>query len=179
MFFTIGHSSVTWADFVDNLKAHNIDCLVDVRSYPGSRRVPHFSKETMGIDLAPSSIDYYHIPKLGGRRRKLAVQPDVNAWWTHQSFHNYADYAQTSDFAEGMRELLSLENTYARIAYMCSESVWWKCHRRIITDYLIAAGHPVHHIIGAKVSLATINEAAICCDGNTLRYPGPQTTLAL
>jgi uncharacterized protein (DUF488 family) len=128
----------------------------------------------MGAELAPFSIDYYHIAKLGGRRRKLSVSADVNAWWTHQSFHNYADYAQTAEFAEGMQELLKLQNTYTRIAYMCSESVWWKCHRRIITDYLLASGIPVTHIIGDKETPAKINEAAVCCSGH-LRYPGAQT----
>lgn len=180
MFYTIGHSSVSWREFATNLKDHKIDCLVDVRSYPGSRRVPHFNKETMGTDLAPYGIDYYHIAKLGGRRRKSALSPDVNSWWTHISFHNYADYAQSPEFAEGMRELLALQKTYERIAYMCSESVWWKCHRRIITDYLLADGHAVTHIIGAKETPAVLNEAAVCCHTaprTTLLYPGPQAVL--
>jgi len=181
--FTIGHSVLPWPVFIDTLKSHEIDCLVDVRSYPGSRRYPHFNKENLSPQLwGTHNIAYEHIPELGGRRRKSVLDRNLNSYWTHPSFRNYADYALSPEFESGMRQLLDLAATYNKVAYMCSESVWWKCHRRIITDYLLARNHDVIHIINGKESVAKINESAVCCDEHhhvKLRYPGAQSVLAL
>lgn len=165
-FYTIGHSTRTSDEFIALLQENEIECLVDVRSYPGSKHCPQFNKETLSKTLEASNIRYDHILKLGGRRNKSKVTlPEVNALWTHSAFHNYADYTLTSEFADGLSELEKL-GKQKRVAYMCSEAVWWKCHRRIITDYLLASNHHVINIMGSnKMEIATPTTNSGCCDG--------------
>lgn len=126
------------------LKSFNIEMLVDVRSYPGSRKFPQFNKENLNETIPAAGIDYIHIKDLGGRRK---VDPDSkNIAWRHPAFRGYADYMETEDFEKGIRELISLA-TKKRVAYMCSEAVWWRCHRSMISDYLKAKGWNVMHIM--------------------------------
>lgn len=174
-FYTIGHSTRTIDEFISLLKENEIACLIDVRSYPGSRRYPHFNKEVLPENLALHGIQYEHILKLGGRRRKSkTVSPETNGLWTHPAFHNYADYTMSPEFEEGFAELRRL-GEQTRIAYMCSEAVWWQCHRRIITDYLLAAGEKVIHIMApGKLDDATPTKHSGCCDGKpTYAHPEP------
>ena len=172
--FTIGHSSRTVADFITLLREVGVELLVDVRSFPRSRAMPQFNIETLPDSLAAEGIGYQHIRALGGRRHhKKGAPPSLNTLWRVVAFRNYADYAETDEFRAGLAAL----RTFARersCAIMCAEAVWWRCHRRIIADYLLAEGVPVQHIMGVgKVTEATITAGAIVGADGTLRYPEP------
>ncbi|CAB3687360.1 DUF488 domain-containing protein [Paraburkholderia rhynchosiae] len=171
-FFTIGHSTRALSEFIDLLKASEIETLVDVRSIPRSRTNPQFNRDTLPDSLLPAHIDYLHLAELGGRRsRRKDEGPSVNAYWTHPAFRNYADYAMTSPFQKGLAELRELGHRH-RCAIMCSEAVWWRCHRRIITDYLLLHGETVWHIMDAHhVNAATITPAAQAQRHGLLVYP--------
>jgi uncharacterized protein (DUF488 family) len=145
--WTIGHSTRSADDFVALLRAHQIDCVVDVRHFPGSRRYPHFGKAQLAKTLEGTGIEYHHLVELGGRRRP---KPDSeNSAWRNDAFRGYADYMQTKAFANGIAQLLGLART-KRTAIMCAEAVWWRCHRGLIADYLKARGHKVLHIQSAS-----------------------------
>jgi uncharacterized protein (DUF488 family) len=147
-FATIGHSNRTLVEFVTMLRETSVDLLIDVRAFPRSRANPAFNIDRLPGDLERFQIGYRHIPELGGRRPKQkAVDGELNALWRMQSFHNYADYALSDEFHDAFEELLRL-GADRRLALMCSEAVWWRCHRRIITDYLLLNGHAVDHLMG-------------------------------
>src|SRR5256885_12452179 len=142
--WTIGHSPLSIEDFINRLTSFEIQLLGDVRSFPGSRRYPHFNKEKLNASLADTGIHYEHFPELGGRRR---ARPDsLNIAWRNESFRGYADYMETSDFRAGIARLLDIATT-RRSAIMCSEAVWWRCHRSLISDYLKVKGIEVNHIM--------------------------------
>jgi uncharacterized protein (DUF488 family) len=144
--WTIGHSTRTIEDFISLLKEHKIESLVDVRHFPGSRRYPQFNKEQLAESLSQVGIDYHHLPNLGGRRRPRSDSPNIA--WRNEAFRGYADYMETDAFAEGIRRLIDLSRK-KRVAIMCAEVVWWRCHRGLIADYLKAHGHQVLHIQSA------------------------------
>lgn len=150
-FFTIGHSTRSLDDFIGLLRGVEIVLLVDIRTIPRSRTNPQFNKDALPAALAPAGIDYEHIAALGGLRGKMrdktGAAPDVNGFWTNKSFHNYADYALSDPFRAGLEHLRAVGHR-RRCAIMCAEAVWWRCHRRIVSDYLIAAGETVFHIMG-------------------------------
>jgi uncharacterized protein (DUF488 family) len=158
---TIGHSTRTIAEFVDLLRVGNVELVVDIRSVPRSRTNPQFNMETLPDTLAPWQIGYRHIRELGGLRgRSKSVPSEVNGFWTNPSFHNFADYALSDAFHTGLSNLLELTET-KRCAIMCSEAVWWRCHRRIVADYLLIAGRSVFHLMGtARIEPATLTQAA-------------------
>lgn len=142
--WTIGHSTHSIEELVSMLHSFNIDIVVDVRSYPGSRKFPQFNKEALEISLPENKIQYFHLKKLGGRRK---VKPESkNTSWRHIAFRGYADYMETDVFLEGIKELIDIAQK-GRTAYMCSEAVWWRCHRSMISDYLKANGWDVQHIM--------------------------------
>jgi uncharacterized protein (DUF488 family) len=177
-FFTIGHSTRPLEAFVGLLRANDVKRLVDVRTVPRSRMNPQYNKETLPEALGTHGIGYLHLPALGGLRpRRKDVAPEVNGFWENQSFHNYADYAMTAEFRAGLDRLLALGER-DRCAVMCAEAVWWQCHRRIITDYLLATGEPVFHILEKDVpEPARITPEAQPGPGATLVYPGRQASL--
>lgn len=143
--WTIGHSTRLLEEFVAMLHSFNIELIVDIRSYPGSRKFPQFNKEALEISLPQNNIEYIHLKNLGGRRK---VKPDSkNTAWRHAAFRGYADYMETPAFKAGINELeiLALKK---RTAYMCSEAVWWRCHRSMVSDYLKVNGWKVMHIMG-------------------------------
>ncbi|WP_058309045.1 DUF488 domain-containing protein [Gracilibacillus massiliensis] len=145
--YTIGHYNHSKEKFLSLLHSKEIDCVVDVRSMPGSNRNPHFNKDQIKEWLAKASIKYSHIPNLGGRRsRSGEVGKVLNAGWNNQSFHNYADYTLTKDFQRAIEGLKSLIKSY-RVVIMCSERHPSRCHRLIISNYLKANSYPVIHII--------------------------------
>jgi uncharacterized protein (DUF488 family) len=147
-FTTIGHSNRSLDEFVDMLREARVDLLIDVRSFPRSRSNPVFNFDQLPTDLAEVQIGYRHCPALGGRRSKQpTIDSDLNAMWRVQSFHNYADYALSDEFAAAFDELVRLGHKQ-RLALMCSEAVWWRCHRRIIVDYLLMNGQKVDHLMG-------------------------------
>jgi uncharacterized protein (DUF488 family) len=171
-FLTIGHSTRSLAEFTDLLEASSIETLVDVRSIPRSRTNPQFNRDTLPDSLAPASIDYLHLSELGGRRgHRKDDAPSPNGYWTHPAFRNYADYALTAPFQDGLAQLLELGHR-RRCAVMCSEAVWWRCHRRIIADYLLLRGETVLHIMGAHhTPAASMTPGAQAQPGGTLLYP--------
>ncbi|SHM74721.1 DUF488 family protein [Gracilibacillus kekensis] len=145
--YTMGHYNYSREVFLSILRSKEIDCVVDVRSMPGSNRNPQFNKDQMKEWLEKATIKYAHFPKLGGRRSRSGEVGEVlNAGWENQSFHNYADYTLTKDFQEGIRDLKSLTGSH-RVVLMCSERHPSRCHRLIISNYLQANGYPVTHII--------------------------------
>lgn len=142
--WTIGHSTRSLEEFISLLKPFNIELVADVRSYPGSRKFPQFNKEALEISLPQNGIEYTLIKKLGGRRKP---NPDSkNTAWRHVAFRSYADYMETDDFKEGIAELEVIAKK-KRTAYMCSEAVWWRCHRSMVSDYLKWKGWTVMHIM--------------------------------
>lgn len=151
-FYTIGHSTTPIGAFVDVLKAAKINYVVDVRSIPRSRTNPQYNADLLSPSLSKFQIGYAHIAELGGRRgRQGDVAPSTNGFWENQSFHNYADYAMSPEFHSGLSQLRNLGHK-KHCVIMCAEAVWWRCHRRIIADYLMAAGEKVFHILGKTTS---------------------------
>ncbi len=147
--WTIGHSTLAIDDFIGRLQSFEIGLLADVRSFPGSRRYPHFNKEALAVSLAREEIRYEHFRELGGRRR---ARPDsLNVAWRNESFRGYADYMETAEFRVGIERLLELA-AKQRVTIMCSEAVWWRCHRSMISDYLKVKGIEVNHIMGEDKS---------------------------
>ena len=171
-FFTIGHSTRSIDEFIELLVAAQIGCVVDVRTIPRSRTNPQYNREMLPASLSEFQISYEHVVELGGRRpRQPQVPASVNGFWENQSFHNYADYAMGDGFRCGLDWLRELGQV-RRCAVMCAEAVWWRCHRRIIADYLLAAGEDVFHILGAgKVVPASLTPAARPRPDHTLTYP--------
>jgi uncharacterized protein (DUF488 family) len=170
-FYTIGHSTRSIAEFVDLLRSVDGTLVVDVRTVPRSRTNPQYNRESLPDTLSQFSVGYEHIASLGGLRgARRDVSPSVNAFWHNKSFHNYADYAMGHAFHEGLTRLTELGREQC-CAIMCAEAVWWRCHRRIIADYLLTAGETVFHIIGpGKVALAQLTAAARGSSGG-LTYP--------
>jgi uncharacterized protein (DUF488 family) len=149
-FFTIGHSTRSVAEVADLLKAVGADMIVDVRSMPRSRANPQFNIDGIADALGDRQIGYRHIAELGGLRgRRGALEASPNTFWRNKSFRNYADYAMTPAFKAGLAELVAL-GRQRTCAIMCAEVPWWRCHRRIIADYLLAGGAAVFHILGPK-----------------------------
>ncbi|MDB5668336.1 MAG: repair protein [Alphaproteobacteria bacterium] len=159
--FTVGHSTRTIPEFVDLLRAGAVALVVDIRTVPRSRRNPHYNLDELADALAPWQIGHLRIEELGGLRgRSSDVPPQVNGYWTNQSFHNYADYALSDDYREGLAQLQDVSSE-RRTAIMCAESVWWRCHRRIVADYLIDSGREVFHLMGdSRVNPATMTPGA-------------------
>ena len=144
--YTIGHSTRTLDDLIETLRAHEIQTLVDIRSFPMSRRLPHFNRESLEKALAQTGITYRWLPALGGRRKKTRDDSPHIAL-RNDSFRNYADYMLTAEFEQGVEELLKLAER-SRTAYLCAERVYFHCHRMLVSDWLVAHGHQVFHIDG-------------------------------
>ena len=171
-FFTIGHSTRSIDDFIDLLRQAEVQRIVDVRTVPRSRTNPQYNGDVLPQTLSAFQIGYTHITALGGLRGHVRdISPSVNAFWENQCFHNYADYAMTDAFRAGLAKLRELGHMQ-RSAVMCAEAVWWRCHRRIIADYLIAAGETVFHILRAgHIEPARSTDAARPGPRETLIYP--------
>jgi len=171
-FATIGHSDRDIDEFLGMLRAARIGMVVDVRRFPRSRSNPVYNADRLPGDLARVQIGYRHWPAFGGRRpRQHDVDEHTNALWRVQSFHNYADYAMGDDFATALGELERLGRS-RRVALMCAEAVWWRCHRRIIADYRLLHGHSVDHLIGpGQVDPATPTPGALKTAQGQVIYP--------
>jgi uncharacterized protein (DUF488 family) len=167
--WTVGHSTLAIEDFIRLLEPCEIKALADVRSFPSSRRYPQFNKDNLQTSLAANRIEYVHLPELGGRRR---ARPDsINMSWRNESFRGYADYMETAGFELGISKLLELA-AQGRTAIMCAESLWWRCHRSLISDYLKVKGIDVVHIIArGKSEPHPYTSAARIVDGE-LSYRG-------
>jgi uncharacterized protein (DUF488 family) len=144
--FTVGHSTRTLEELIEVLKAHRIQTLVDIRSYPMSRRMRHFNRESLEKSLPGNGIRYAWVKDLGGRRKKIR-DDSPNVALRSPGFRNYADYMLTDDFQRAINELAELAE-HSRTAYMCAERVYFRCHRMLVSDWLLAHGHEVLHIDG-------------------------------
>ncbi|MES1972877.1 MAG: DUF488 domain-containing protein [Pseudomonadota bacterium] len=169
--YTIGHSTRTIEAFVELLQSGGVRRVIDVRSIPRSRTNPQYNLDVLGETLAGWQIGYSLIPELGGRRGlQKTVAPEVNGFWKNQSFHNYADYAMSGEFHAGLERLLG-SSAEMPCAIMCAEAVWWRCHRRIIADYLLHEGRRVLHLMGKdRIDPARLTPAARS-DHGVLAYP--------
>jgi uncharacterized protein (DUF488 family) len=175
--WTIGHSTRSTEEFLALLHDHAIDSLVDVRSFPGSRRCPQFGRETMSTWLADDAITYQHASDLGGRRnRQHDVDPAINAAWRNASFRNYADYTLGDAYQAGIVQLAIMAQT-SRVAFMCSEALPWRCHRSLIANTLVARDWAVHHLmsVGKVIEhrLGAWGPEPLVADGR-VTYPEPQ-----
>ena len=142
--WTIGHSTRTLEELLTMLQSFSIELVADVRNFPGSRKYPYFNKESLEITLSQSNLQYIHLKSLGGRRKPNT--DSKNTAWKNTAFRGYADYMETDAFKQGISELEGNALKH-RTAYMCSEAVWWRCHRSMISDYLKAHGWKVMHIM--------------------------------
>ncbi|TCL71312.1 DUF488 domain-containing protein [Rhizobium sp. BK251] len=178
-FYSIGHSDRPFDEFLEILEDASINLIVDVRAFPRSSSNPEYNIDILPIGLSAHGIAYEHWSSLGGRRhRQHAIPDECNALWHNRSFHNYADYALSDAFQASLDALIARGNS-SRLAMMCSEAVWWRCHRRIITDYLILRGHAVYHLMGAgRIDLATPTPGAVITPQGTVVYPPAPEKLA-
>lgn len=173
-FFTVGHSNRSLEEFVALLRQPGIALVVDVRKMPRSRANPQFDAAALAEALSRVQIGYEQVAALGGLRgRTKGVPPGLNDGWTNRSFRNYADYALTETFRTGLDQLLH-DGHERRCAVMCSEAVWWRCHRRIVADYLLSRGESVFHIMGeGRLEPARLSPGAVVQPGGTILYPAP------
>ncbi|MBD9698157.1 DUF488 domain-containing protein [Flavimobilis sp. GY10621] len=178
---TVGHSTRTLEEFLDLLDDAEVGIVVDVRRLPGSARYPHFDEDPLRDALAQRGIDLRRLPALTGRRPvQRDVPPTTNGWWEHRSFHNYADWTLSADFRAALAELRELRDTAAAhgrtVALMCAEAVWWRCHRRLIADQLLARGEPVVHLMApGQTRPAELSAGAVLHPDGTLTYPAPDS----
>lgn len=175
--YTVGHSTRAIEDFVQLISGAGITRIADVRAFPVSRRHPQFNRDAFAASLAEAGIDYRHLPALGGRRRPRPGHRSRNGLWRVDAFRNYADYAESPEFAVALDELETLARERPT-AFMCAEAVWWQCHRRLIADYMLARGWRVIHVIAPdNIKDAELTPGAVVHDDRTLSYPASQPGL--
>jgi uncharacterized protein (DUF488 family) len=146
--YTVGHSTRTIDELVGALRAHEIQTLVDIRAFPMSRRLPQFNRDALDASLGAAGIRYVGMKALGGYRKKV-LEESPNIALRNDSFRNYADYMLTAEFEQAAADLIRLAE-HSRTAYMCAERVYFRCHRMLVSDWLVAHGHEVLHIDGAE-----------------------------
>lgn len=177
--FTMGHLTHPLDDFLGLLTRHGIEALADIRRFPGSRKYPQFNRDHLALALPGAGVEYRWFEALGGRRKK-PIGPSRNLGLRNESFRNYADFMATEEFREAVGELLGLARK-KRTAFMCSEGLYWRCHRRLVGDYLLMRGFAVQHIMpDGKLRPHALTEGATP-DGEDLIYlptpaDGPQTS---
>lgn len=171
-FFTIGHSNRSLVEFTELLQASAIEQVLDVRKLPGSSKYPQFNDDALDAALAEYGIELVRLEALTGRRPVSKNVPfEVNAWWENRSFHNYADHALSVEFREGLAELREWGAQH-RVTLLCSEAVWWRCHRRIIADHLLAHDEEVLHILGKnQIKPASLSSGAVVGSASEVTYP--------
>lgn len=172
--WTIGHSTRPIEEFVGLLQTHGIQVLSDVRTIPFSRRNPQFNQEAFAESLRTAGLQYRHMPGLGGRKKS---RPDsINVGWKNQSFRGYADYMQTREFRDALKELMAIGQSLPTVI-MCAEAVPWRCHRTLISDALVSNGWTVRHIIStSSVNAHTLTPFAKSDDAGHLTYPAESSS---
>jgi uncharacterized protein (DUF488 family) len=174
---TVGHSTHPADRLLDLLAGAAVELVADVRRFPGSRRLPHVAAEPLAAALAGRGIGYLHLPELGGRRRPVPESP--NGGWRVEAFRGYADHMASAEFAAGLARL-EAEACARRTAVMCAEAQWWRCHRRLVADALVARGWAVEHLGGdGRLTSHELTEFAVAGPGGELRYPAPQVAFDL
>ncbi|MBS0195117.1 MAG: DUF488 domain-containing protein [Proteobacteria bacterium] len=170
--WTIGHGTRPWGDFRDLLSEARIAVLADVRRFAGSRHNPQFSRDALPVELGNGGIGYLPLPGLGGRRKALPNSP--NTAWRVKAFRAYADHMGCTEYMDARAALMAAASA-RRTCVMCAETVWWRCHRRLIADDFSARGWRVLHLLAlGKAQLHELNADAVMADG-VLRYPAPTT----
>lgn len=168
--FTIGHSTRPVEELIQILQGSGVNRVVDVRAFPRSRLHPQFAAEALSAALRKQEIDYVPLPVLGGRRRRAGAS-STNGAWQNASFRHYADYARTVEFQTGLMNLLTLASERT-VALVCAEACWWRCHRRIIADYLLVRGVPVTHLLTRRRSeTAVVTPFAVVQSDGLIAYP--------
>jgi uncharacterized protein (DUF488 family) len=171
--FTIGHSNRSFEEFLALLKEFEIRALADIRRFPGSRAFPHFNRDTLDPLLKAQGIEYAWFENLGGFRHSERNEKSLNTGLESLGFRSYADYMMTDEFRKAVQELLSLAARLST-AIMCAERFYWKCHRRILSDFLVAHGVSVIHIIEtATVKPHTLTPGAVIREDGSILYPSP------
>ena len=171
---TIGHSTHPLAEFIELLRAHGVERLVDVRTIPRSRHNPQFNGEPLAAALRKAHIGYVHLKALGGLR--YASKDSVNLGWRNASFRGFADYMQTPEFEAGLERLVELAQT-KRTVILCAEAVPWRCHRSLIADALTVRGVEVRHLVSGTAPRPHALTPFARADGVALTYPDPETLL--
>lgn len=177
--WTVGHSNRSEEEFLALLGANRLEKVVDVRRFPGSRRQPHFSREQLSKTLEGAGIEYLHLPELGGRRgakESPGVDASVGEGWRVAGFANYARYMQTPNFERALGQLEEAAAD-ARTTTMCSEAVWWRCHRQLIADAMLVRGWTVWHVVGPAEPRPHRLTSFAVVDGRKLTYPSEQARL--
>ncbi|MCO6394123.1 DUF488 domain-containing protein [Corynebacterium sp. MC-17D] len=178
--FTVGHSNLEFDEFVSMLEASGVRAIVDVRKLPGSKKYPWFNDSYLAKHLPDHGIQYSRSEGLTGRRNVSKTVPfEINGNWRNRSFHNYANHALGHEFAEALQQLRT-QAAETPTVIMCSEAVWWRCHRRIIADHLLAHGDDVQHIMGITqhgptLNAAKLNDGAVVGKDMKVRYPQQET----
>lgn len=170
--FTIGHSTHPLERFLALLTQHEIQLLADIRRFPGSRKFPHFNRDSLASSLPVAGLDYCWIEALGGRRQKRKSSSSANLGLRNESFRNYADYMPTEPFREGIRQLLE-EAGKKRTAFVCSEGLFWRCHRRLVSDYLLGRGIAVQHIMPSGELRPHALTSGVIVVAGEVTYPPP------
>lgn len=171
MIYTVGHSTRPINEFTQLMQSYGVSAVIDIRTVPRSRTNPQYNADVLARALSDKSIAYFRIAELGGLRKKSKTVPfEANAFWQNASFHNYADYALSDAFEEGLRRLVQLSKTYC-CAIMCSEAVWWRCHRRIVADYLLTRQFEVSHIFDERKSEPASVTSNAQVLGSRITYP--------
>lgn len=175
--FTVGHSTRSLTDFIAILADAGVTQIADVRAFPASRRHPQFNKDALSISLPEAGIAYCHLPALGGRRHGRKGITSRNGLWKVEAFRNYADYAETAPFRAALETLEQFAHERPT-AFMCAEAVWWRCHRRLIADYLLARRWTVVHLLApGQRQQGVITPGAVVESNGTIHYPAEQPPL--
>ncbi|MCH4091186.1 DUF488 domain-containing protein [Acetobacter sp.] len=174
--YTIGHSTHSLDEFITLICHYHITFVADVRAFPYSRRNRDYNGNVLPEALGKVNVIYRHFPELGGRRpRSRTVAPTINAFWRVQSFHNYADYALSDKFQNGLATLIEASR-YETVVLTCAEVLWWRCHRRIISDYLLSKGLTVIHILSlTNTQEGVLTPGAVVAPTGCLTYPLPES----
>lgn len=172
--FTVGHSNHPFARFLELLTQHRIELLADIRRFPSSRKHPHFNGESLAASLGAEKIRYEWIEALGGRRPALSESASPNQGLRNQSFRNFADYMLTPEFQHGIDRLLA-DAAKSHTAIMCAEGLWWQCHRRLVSDYLVANGLAVEHIFPNGQTKPHVLTPEAQTAAGRVTYPAPRT----
>jgi uncharacterized protein (DUF488 family) len=170
---TIGHSNHPLDRFLALLVQHGVEALVDIRRFPGSRKHPHFHRDNLAAALPKSGVEYHWLEALGGRRHKQREE-SPNVGLENRGFRNYADYMLSDEFREGVENLLEIARQ-KRTALMCAEGLFWQCHRRLVSDFLVANGVTVQHIMpGGELRPHKLTGGAVI-EGGRVTYPGEKS----
>jgi len=169
--FTVGHSNQLLDRFAALLAQHRVETLVDIRRFPGSKKFPHFNQSNLEAALREAGVEYIWMEALGGRRHTAAGEGSVNTGLRNEGFRHYADYMLTGEFREAIDSLLKIAGR-KRTVIMCAEAVFWRCHRRLVSDFLVASGHTVQHIMPAGQLHPHELTAGAVAKGAVVTYPG-------